>query len=74
MADGGYSSGEALAYLATTKIDAWIPNFGQYKPHREGFIYDREADKYLYQQGKELPFRKEALTAKGDSYKVVPQQ
>lgn len=46
LADGGYSSGEALAYLATTKIDAWIPNFGQYKPHREGFIFNKEKNQY----------------------------
>src|SRR5690606_4693898 len=32
IADAGYSSGEALQYLEDKNIDAWIPNFGQYKP------------------------------------------
>jgi hypothetical protein len=35
LADGGYSSGEASFQK---NIDAYIPNFGQYKPRREGFI------------------------------------
>jgi hypothetical protein len=37
LADGGYSSGEALAYLHEKNINAYIPNFGQYKSEREGF-------------------------------------
>jgi transposase len=37
LADGGYSSGDALVYLHEKKINAYIPNFGQYKPEREGF-------------------------------------
>ncbi len=51
LADAGYSSGEALAYLQTTTIDAWIPNFGQYKPVREGFIYNKEKNQYECQRG-----------------------
>ena len=70
LADAGYSSGEALKYLDENNIDAWIPNFGQYKPEREGFVYEKETDKYICQQGKELPFRKEAITPRGDSYKI----
>lgn len=46
IADAGYSSGEALQYLHNNNIDAWIPNFGQYKPEREGFIYNKEANQY----------------------------
>jgi transposase len=42
IADAGYSSGEALQYLEDKNIDAWIPNFGQYKPERAGFIYNKE--------------------------------
>lgn len=38
LADGGYSSGEALKYLNQKNISAYIPNFGQHKPEREGFI------------------------------------
>lgn len=46
LADGGYSSGEALAYLHKKNIDAYIPNFGQYKPEREGFIFNKELNQY----------------------------
>ena len=46
LADGGYSSGEALAYLHKKNIDAYIPNFGQYKPVRDGFIFNKELHQY----------------------------
>lgn len=46
LADGGYSSGEALEYLHKKSIDAYIPNFGQYKPFREGFIFNKELHQY----------------------------
>jgi transposase len=46
IADAGYSSGEALQYLDEKRIDAWIPNFGQYKPAREGFIYNQSKNQY----------------------------
>ncbi len=46
IADAGYSSGEALQYLDDKNIDAWIPNFGQYKPDRAGFIYNKEKNRY----------------------------
>ena len=46
MADAGYSSGEALAFCENNNIDAYIPNFGQYKPHREGFVYDETSNHY----------------------------
>lgn len=46
LADGGYSSGEALNYLHKNNINAYIPNFGQYKPEREGFIYNKELNQY----------------------------
>ncbi|MBK7856912.1 MAG: hypothetical protein IPJ79_20280 [Bacteroidetes bacterium] len=36
LADTGYSSGSALAYLDQQNIAGYIPNFGQYKPSREG--------------------------------------
>ena len=45
-ADTGYSSGEALKFCEANKIDAYIPNFGQYKPEREGFIYNKDNDRY----------------------------
>ena len=46
LADGGYSSGEALKYLNQKNINAYIPNFGQYKPEREGFIFNKELQQY----------------------------
>jgi transposase len=45
-ADSGYSSGTALKYCEENKIDAYIPNHGQYKPEREGFIYNAEKNHY----------------------------
>ena len=70
LADGGYSSGEALKYLDENNIDAWMPNFGQYKPEREGFVYDKENDKYICSQGVDLPYRKTATSRKGDEFKA----
>jgi len=46
-ADAGYSSGKALRYCEERGIDAYIPNFGQYKPEREGFSYHADKDEYL---------------------------
>jgi transposase len=51
LGDSGYSSGEALNYCEENNIDAYIPNFGQYKPEREGFVYNRELDQYECQRG-----------------------
>jgi transposase len=59
IADTGYSSGETLKYLEENNIDAYIPNFGQYKPEREGFIYNKTLDQYQCQRGNKaiLPFK-----------------
>lgn len=59
LADTGYSSGTALAYLDQQNITGYIPNFGQYKPSREGFIYNKEKDQYQCQQGNKaiLPYK-----------------
>jgi hypothetical protein len=69
LADAGYSSGEALQYLEDKNINAWIPNFGQYKPMREGFVYDQQMDQYAcVQEGGNkaiLPFKKQMVTTKG---------
>lgn len=46
LADTGYSSGSALRYLKENNITGYIPNFGQYKPIREGFIYNKDKDQY----------------------------
>jgi transposase len=46
LADAGYSSGKALRYLKFKNITGYIPNFGQYKATREGFVYNAEQDQY----------------------------
>lgn len=57
--DTGYSSGSSLAYLEEHGIKAFIPNFGQYKPSRDGFIYNKELDQYQCQRGNKaiLPYK-----------------
>ena len=45
-ADAGYSSGESLAFCEQKNIDAYIPNFGQYKSEREGFLYNQKLNQY----------------------------
>ena len=59
LADTGYSSGQALKYLEENNIDAYIPNFGKYKPERKGFIYNKESAQYECQRGNNaiLPFK-----------------
>ena len=71
-ADAGYSSGSSLQYLEDKNIDAYIPNFGQYKNSREGFIYNREKDRYECTRGNKaiLPFRKQTIDSKGYEKKV----
>jgi transposase len=65
LADGGYSSGEALQALEDNNIEGYIPNFGQYKHDREGFTYDKKNDKYICSQGKDLPFKKISKSSLG---------
>ncbi|WP_180903954.1 transposase, partial [Flavobacterium chungangense] len=69
LADGGYSSGEALKYLNQKNINAYIPNFGQYKPEREGFIFNKELHQYeCIKEGSNkaiLLFKGEKIDSKG---------
>lgn len=69
-ADAGYSSGEALQSLEDHNITGYIPNFGQYKPSREGFYYDKENDRYTCSRGAHLPFKKLITTSLGYKMKV----
>lgn len=69
-ADAGYSSGEALKALEARRLTGYIPSFGQYKPTREGFTYDKEHDRYVCSQGKFLPFKKITTTSLGYKMKV----
>ena len=70
FADAGYSSGEALKALEDKNIIAYIPNFGQYKPERPGFTYDKENDRYTCSRGIHLPFKKITTTSLGYRMKV----
>lgn len=63
MADAGYSSGEALQALEDNNVAGYIPNFGPYKPSREGFSYDAANDRYTCSRGVYLPFKKYKPTA-----------
>ena len=69
-ADAGYSSGEALQSLEENNITAYIPNFGQYKPSRAGFTYDKQNDRYTCSRGVHLPFKKLTTTSLGYKMKV----
>ena len=69
LADAGYSSGEALQALEDNNIEGYIPNFGQYKNSREGFMFDKENDRYICSQGKYLVFKK-ISTSHGGTYKM----
>ena len=68
-ADTGYSSGEALAFCEAENIEAYIPNFGQYKPERPGFFYDKIGNHYQCQKeggnGAKLLFKGIKIDSKG---------
>ena len=70
LADAGYSSGEALQALEDNNIKGYIPNFGQYKPSREGFTYDKENDRYTCSRGIHLPFKKIQTNSLGYQMRV----
>lgn len=71
-ADTGYSSGEALRFIEEKNIDPYIPNFGQYKNERKGFIYNKEKDRYECQRGNKaiLPYKKTTTDSKGYTKKT----
>jgi hypothetical protein len=58
-------------WLIYTKknINAYIPNFGQYKPEREGFIFNKEQNQYqcIKEDSNKaiLPFKGEKTDSKG---------
>lgn len=65
-ADTGYSSGTALRACEEQNITAYIPNFGQYKPSREGFVFDEANDRYTCTaKGIHLPYKKTYQDKKG---------
>lgn len=65
-ADTGYSSSKALQACVDNNITAYIPNFGQYKASREGFVFDEENDRYTCEaKGVHLPYKKTYGDKKG---------
>jgi transposase len=66
LSDTGYSSGDALKALEFHNIIGYIPNFGQYKPFREGFTYDSKNDRYTCSKGAQLLYKKTYSDAKGN--------
>lgn len=74
LADAGYSSGDSLSYCQKHKINAYIPNFGQYKAEREGFTFNKEEN--FYQCTKDggnqakLLFKGEKTDSKGYTKKI----
>ena len=65
-ADTGYSSTKALQACLENNITAYIPNFGQYKPFREGFVFDEVNDRYTCTaKGVHLPYKKTYQDKKG---------
>ena len=58
LADTGFSNGENYKYLEGTKINGYIPVFGQYEGVREGFTYEPDEDRWRCSQGKYATFRK----------------
>ncbi len=69
LADTGYSSGDALRFLEFQRITGYIPNFGGYKPTREGFDYDPVSDQYTCQMGIKITYRKTYTDKKGNRKK-----
>lgn len=71
-ADTGFSSGEALSYCEAKGIDAYIPNHGQYKAHREGFVFNKVLNQYECTRGNKaiLPFRNIKTDNKGYQWKT----
>ena len=68
-ADTGYSSGGALRHCQEKSITAYIPNFGQYKHQREGFVYNENENRYecTKEGGKQamLPYKRESVNHDG---------
>src|SRR5690606_15095989 len=59
----------SLQYCEDKNLDAWIPNFGQYKPEREGFIFNEKENRYecIKEGGNKafLPFKRILTDSKG---------
>lgn len=58
LADGAYSSGYTLEALVANNIEGYIPNPSRYRADREGFVYEKEQDRYRCSQGAYLTLRR----------------
>ncbi|MBT6438826.1 MAG: IS1182 family transposase [Flavobacteriales bacterium] len=65
LADTGYSSGENYEYLEKINLVSYIPPHGTYKGCPDGFIYDKENNRYACSQGKYAVYRKTKDNGKG---------
>jgi transposase len=70
LADAGYANGANYALLEAQHVTAWIPVFGQYKPERVGFTYDRRTNAYTCAAGNVLPFYRYPVTTDGNGVKL----
>ena len=61
LADGNYSSSEALRLLEHENIEDYILNFGQYKSSRKWFEYDKKKDCQICSQGKVLEYKGKSI-------------
>lgn len=70
IADAGYSSGESLSYCESHNIDAYIPNFGQYKSECEGFTYVAIGNYYVctHEGGKHAQIRYKGIKTDSKGY------
>ena len=69
LADTGFSSGENYKKLEETGIRAYIPVHGQFEGGREGFVYDKENDRWKCPNNKYLVFKKVKPDAKGNWFR-----
>jgi transposase len=69
LADAGFSSGENYKKLEESGIRAFIPVHGQFEGGREGFIYDKENDRWKCPNNRYLVFKKIKQDAKGNPFR-----
>jgi transposase len=69
LADTGFSSGENYQKLEESGIRAFIPVHGQFEGGREGFVFDKENDRWKCPNNKYLVFKKVKPDAKGNWFR-----
>ena len=71
LADSHYNTVHTLSWCKLKSLTAYMPNPSGYKRHREGFSYDRKADRYTCTKGKHLEFSHYQKMAGGRYYNKV---